>query len=327
MAIYIGVDLGGTKIAAAALNAQTGALAGALTVPTQAHEGPEAVIARVAHVVERVYCGLGLERGDIAGLGVGVPGYINPETGTTLLLPNLPGAWRGLEAGAMLREQTGLPTALINDARAFVLAEATQGAGRGAHAVVGLTLGTGIGGGIAIDGHLLLGISGSAGEAGHMTIDPDGPPCNCGNNGCLEQFASGPAISALGVKAVLHGATTSIGDLAGGDLRAITPELIRQAAEGGDAVAREILARAGRYLGIGVANLVTTLSPNRVILGGSVALLGKWLFEPVGAVVRQRVRAVPVDEVAIVPAALGGEAGVIGAAVWASQNVKLRIEN
>lgn len=319
MAIYIGVDLGGTKIAAAALNAATGELAGSLVVPTEAHEGPEAVLGRVAAVVGRVREGLGLARGDVAGVGVGVPGYINPDTGTTLLLPNLPGAWRGLPAGAMLREQTGLPAALINDARAFVLAEATQGAGRGAHAVVGLTLGTGVGGGIAIDGRLLLGISGSAGEAGHMTIDPDGPPCNCGNSGCLEQFASGPAIAALGVKAVLHGATTAIGGLAGGDLGAITPETIRRAAEAGDAVATAILARVGGYLGIGVANLVTTLSPNRVILGGSVARLGPWLFDPVRATVRQRVRAVPVDEVAIVPAALGAEAGVIGAAVWAAQ--------
>lgn len=327
MAIYIGVDLGGTKIAAAALDADTGKLAGALVVPTEAHEGPQAVIARVARVVDQVCRSLGLARGDVAGVGVGVPGYIDPAAGTTLLLPNLPGAWHGLPAGAMLREQTGLPAALINDARAFVLAEAAQGAGRGAHTVVGLTLGTGIGGGIAIDGRLHLGISGSAGEVGHMTIDPDGPPCNCGNRGCLEQFASGPAISALGVKAVLHGATTAIGAIAGGDLGAITPETIRQAAEAGDAVAREILQRAGGYLGVGVANLVTTLSPNRVILGGSVALLGRWLFEPVEAMVRQRVRAVPVDEVAIVPAALGGDAGVIGAAVWARQNAELRIEN
>jgi glucokinase len=319
MTVYIGVDLGGTKIAAAALDPATGELAGALVVPTEAHEGPQAVIARVARVVGRVREGLGLARGDVAGVGVGVPGYINPATGTTLLLPNLPGAWRGLPAGDMLREQTGMPTALINDARAFVLAEAAQGAGRGAHAVVGLTLGTGIGGGIAIDGRLLLGISGSAGEAGHMTIDPDGPPCNCGSNGCLEQFASGPAISALGVKAVLHGATTCLSEIVAGDLNAITPETIREAAERGDAVAQEILRRSGSYLGVGVANLVTTLSPNRVILGGSVARLGRWLFEPVEAMVRQRVRAVPVDEVAIVPAALGGDAGVIGAAIWAAQ--------
>jgi glucokinase len=321
MTVYIGVDLGGTKIAAAALNLATGELAGKLVVPTEAQDGPEAVIARVAQVVGRVRADLDLAHDDVAGLGVGVPGYINPATGTTLLLPNLPGTWRGLPAGDMLREQTGLPTALINDARAFVLAEATQGAGRGAHSVAGFTLGTGVGGGIAIDGRLLLGISGSAGEMGHMTIDPDGPPCNCGNNGCLEQFASGPAISALGVKAVLHGATTTIGDIAGDDLNAITPETIRRAAEAGDAVAREILWRAGSYLGIGVANLVTTLSPNRVILGGSVARLGKWLFEPVEAMVRQRVRAVPVDDVSIVPAALGGDAGVIGAAIWAAQQV------
>jgi glucokinase len=252
---------------------------------------------------------------------VGVPGYINPQQGTTLLVPNLPGPWRGLPAGPLLQEQTGLPTALINDARAFVLAEATQGAGRGAHAVLGLTIGTGIGGGIAIDGRLHLGIDGSAGEAGHQTIDPNGPPCNCGNCGCLEAFASGPAIAALGMKAVAHGATTRIGELVGHDLNRITPETIRQAAEQGDAVAREILARAGGYLGIGVANLVTILSPNRVILGGSVANLGRWLFEPVLHELRRRVHAVPVERVEVVPAALGADAGLVGAAVWAAQQL------
>jgi glucokinase len=152
-----------------------------------------------------------------------------------------------------------------------------------------------------------------------MTIDPHGRPCGCGNHGCLETFVSGPAIATLGIGAVVNGRTTCIGELAGHDLNRVTPETVMQAAEAGDEVARDILARAGAALGVGVANLVTILSPDRVILGGSVARLGEWLFGPVRAAVRQRVRAVPVERVHILPAALGGDAGVIGAAVWASQ--------
>jgi glucokinase len=152
-----------------------------------------------------------------------------------------------------------------------------------------------------------------------MTIDPHGSPCGCGNCGCLETFVSGPSIAAHGMRAALMGVPTQIGELAGHDLNRITPEIIRQAAEAGDQVAREILGRAGAALGVGVANLVTVLSPDCVILGGSVARLGEWLFAPVRAAVRERCRAIPVDRVRITPAALGGDAGAIGAAIWAYQ--------
>jgi glucokinase len=317
--IYIGIDLGGTKIAAAAVDVTSGSLAGRTMIPTEAHEGPAAVIGRAAWLAAAVREAVGLRQDELGGLGIGLPAFIDLRTRETLLVPNLPGPWPGLPVGHLLSEQTGIPTVLINDARAFVLAEAAFGAGRGAQTVVGLTIGTGIGGGIAIDGRLHLGIDGTAGEVGHMTLDPNGQPCGCGNCGCLETFASGPAITTLGVRAVAHGSTTRIGELAGYDLNRITPQLIMLAADEGDAVAREILARAGAYLGVGVANLVTILSPDRVILGGSVARLGEWLFGPVREAVRQRVHAVPVARVQIVPASLGGDAGVIGAAVWASQ--------
>lgn len=316
---YIGIDLGGTKLAAAVVDAATGELSLRRQLPTEAHAGPDAVLRRIAGLVGEICETGGLPHDAIAGLGVGFPGVINPAGGQTIFLPNLPGDWNGKPVAATLRDATSYPVHIINDARAFTLAEATWGAGRSARTTVCLTLGTGIGGGITIDGKLHMGLDGTAGEVGHQTIDPNGPPCGCGNRGCLEAFASGPAIATLGIKAVLQGATTKIGELAGYDLNRITPETIMQAAEAGDLVAREILDRVGSYLGTGIANLITILSPDRVILGGSVARLGEWLLAPVRATVRQRCHATPIERVQITLAALGGDAGIIGAAVWASQ--------
>jgi len=321
---FIGVDLGGTKIAAAVVDVSSGAVAARESIPTEAHAGPDAVLARISELILSVSRAAGLAPEQIGAVGVGVPGPFDQATGQTIFLPNLAGMWRGVRVREQLRRTFDWPIWLINDARAFVLAEATFGAGRGASTVVGLTIGTGIGGGIAIGGRLYLGINGTAGEVGHMTIDPHGQPCGCGNRGCLETFASGPSIATLGIRAALTGVPTRIGELVGHDLNKITPEIILQAAEAGDQVARDILARAGAALGVGVANLVTVLSPDCVILGGSVARLGEWLFGPVRAAVRERCRAIPVEQVRIVPAALGGDAGSIGAAIWASH---MQIEN
>lgn len=321
---YIGVDLGGTKIAAAVVDITSGALTARQVIPTESHAGPEAVLARMGQLIRAVAREAGLAIDQLGAVGVGVPGPFDQATGQTLFLPNLAGMWRGVPVRDLLQRAVDRPIWLINDARAFVLAEAGYGAGRGASTVVGLTIGTGLGGGIAIGGRLHLGLDGTAGEVGHMTIDPHGQPCGCGNHGCLETFASGPSIATQGMRAALMGAPTRIGELAGRDLNKITPEIILAAAEAGDDVARGILGRAGAALGLGVANLVTVLSPDCVILGGSVARLGEWLFGPVRAAVRERCRAIPAERVRIVPAALGGDAGTIGAAVWAAQRTEHR---
>ncbi len=319
MTVCIGIDLGGTKIAAAAVDLTTGVVLGRRVVPTEAHEGPAAVMVRMAAVVEQVISATGLERNQVQGLGIGVPGVIDPNRGHTLLLPNLATGWRDVPAGPEMQKLTNLPTRLINDARAFTLAEANLGAGKGARNVVGITLGTGIGGGIALDGHIYLGIDMSAGEIGHMTIDPYGPPCGCGNRGCLEAFASGPAIAASGAYAVMRGYTTIIGDLVERDVNKITPDTIMRAAQQGDAVAIEILERSGTYLGVGVSNLITVLSPDTIVIGGGVVHLGDWILGPVRREIARRCFVTPLERVRVVPAVLGGDAGIIGAAVWASQ--------
>jgi glucokinase len=319
MTLYIGIDLGGTKIAGAVWDAEKLIIIARKTIPTQAHDGPDAVIERIGGLARELAEMVNLEIGQIAGVGVGVPATIDLEEGIIWLIPNLPGDWRGKPIVAILRKLLGCPVYLINDARAFTLAEATIGAGKGASSCAGITLGTGIGGGIAINGRLYLGLTGSAGEFGHHTIDVYGTPDGTGNPGGWEAMASGPAIAAMGMKAVAQGITTKIGELVNFDLNQITPEVIARAADMGDEVAQRILQTAGFYLGTGIANVIIMLAPERLVIGGGMAHLGDWIMKPIYETLKQRVHTVPLDQVQIVPAALGAEAGVIGAAIWASQ--------
>jgi len=264
-------------------------------VPTLASEGPDAVIGRIAETGRAA-----LERwGTIASLGIGVPGLYDPVAGTTRFLVNMPGDWMGRPVAEPVRAVLDVPVSLINDARAFGLAELRLGAGRGADSMVGLTLGTGVGGVIAIDGHVVLGHDGTAGEVGHHTIDPDGPPCNCGNNGCLEAFARADRIAAA----------------CGTD----TAEAAVEAAQGGDTRALDGLASVGRYLGIGIANMITVISPDRVVIGGGIAASGELLLGPIRAEVRRRVQTTSLSEVEIVTAELGTWAGAVGAAVHGAE--------
>lgn len=323
--MYIGIDLGGTKIAAALLNSTADTIVATKTIPTQAHEGPDAVLKRIGNLIRALCQSESVELEAIRGIGLGVPATFDLERGVILLMPNLPGGWYEKPAVAMLEQDVKRPVYLINDARAFTLAEATLGAGRGAHTVVGITLGTGIGGGIAIGGQLHLGLSNAAGEFGHQTIDMYGLPDGSGNAGGWEGYASGPAISAMGAKAVMQGITTKIGELVNFDLNKITPETIMQAAEQGDFVAQDILDRAGFYLGTGIANIIIILSPNRVVIGGGVARLGDWLMKPILKTIQERCHLVPLDKLEIVYAELGNEAGMIGAALWAWQKDEGRV--
>ena len=218
-----------------------------------------------------------------------------------------------------LAAASGLPVAILNDARAATLGEWKFGAGRGVESCALYTLGTGIGGGLVIHGQLYLGIGGAAGELGHVSVDFNGPRCNCGSRGCIEAMASGPAIAAAGMRAVVQGATTKITQMCDGDLNRITPELVCAAALAGDAVAREIYEFAGKAIGYGIANVVIALTPRRIIIGGGVAAAGDLLLEPIRRTVRERVKVADPDAFEIVLATLGNNAGLMGAAVWASQ--------
>lgn len=315
--MIVGIDLGGTKIAYALVDSTTGTVQARHVAPTNSQAGATDVLARmVAHITQ--LCGdAGVVLTDVSGIGIGVPGVFDDTTGHTLFLPNLMGTWRDVAVGPTLTAALGVPTWLINDARAFVLGEAVYGAGRGYANVVGFTVGTGIGGGVVIHQQLYLGIDGTAGEFGHQTLALDGPQCGCGNYGCLEAFASGPAMVAQAQQLLAHQQAPQLaGLLAAG--HELTPALLRRAAEVGDTAVARLLATAYRYLGAGVANVVSLLSPNAVIIGGSVANLGEPLFAAVRREVATRCKATPVERIAIVPAALAADAGVLGAACWAA---------
>jgi len=211
---FIGIDLGGTNIKAALVNTDTGEISGSQSIPTHAREGDDAVIAQMAKLVGMVSSASGVAVTEIGGVGIGLPGVVDIERGRTLFLTNLPGQWRNVPVAEKLNRLTGLPVELINDARAMTLGEWKYGAGNGVDTCACYTLGTGIGGGLIINGLLHLGIGGAAGELGHVCIDLNGPKCGCGSNGCIEAYASGPAIAAMGMKAVAQGFSTRIAELA-----------------------------------------------------------------------------------------------------------------
>jgi glucokinase len=318
---YIGCDLGGTNLRAAIVDVENGSVIHQMNIPTLARDGHDALMKRMAGLFLQIIEWAGLKKEDIGGVGIGVPGVLDLEKGETLFLPNLPGTWPNVPLAATITGQTGLPTVLLNDVRSITNGEWLFGAGRGVDTVAVFAVGTGIGGGLVINGQLHLGIGGTGGELGHMTIDYSGPTCGCGNKGCLEAFASGPAIAAMGMKAVTQGLTTRIGEMCGYDLNRITPELIAQAAQAGDPIAAEIYERAGFYLGIAAANVCVAVGPRRIIIGGGVGQVGDLLLEPIRRTLHERVTVIPIEQVDVVPSQLGDNAGVIGVACWAAKEL------
>lgn len=326
--LTIGIDLGGTYIKGTLFDTATLEAIRSETKETIAWEGPAAVIGRIAEIASTLRDASG---GQAKSVGIGVPGLYIPATGCTTFLPNLPTQWKDVPLGPEVQKAVGLPAVLINDARAFVLAEARIGAGTGRDRVVGMTLGTGVGGGVVIGGKLLFGHDGSAGEVGHQIIEMHGERCGCGSRGCLEAYATGSAIAARAMRAVLQGQSTLLRDLCtipeeGGkrvDLNRMTPETVAQAADAGDGVARVILEDVSFRVGIGVANLITLFSPDVVIIGGGVArAIERWLYPIVDRTKRERCRVTPIQRVHIRRPKLASEAGAIGAALWAAEHAQ-----
>jgi glucokinase len=254
---------------------------------------------------------------------MGVPGLVDIETGVTRFLPNLPTNWRDVEAGAILAKQIGAPVRLLNDVRTATLGELTFGHGARFGTMAFFSLGTGIGGGIAIDGKLRLGPLGAAGELGHQTVLPNGPRCGCGNRGCLETLASGPALIAEGIRLMKSGLAPRLHEMVNGDAGRVSPKEIGAAAEQGDEAVSDAVRCAAGYLGIGVANVITMLHPDLIVFGGGVAQMDS-LMETVRDVVRERVRMIPVDDLRIERSLLGDRAGVLGAVALAAHGTQGR---
>lgn len=294
---HLGIDLGGTNLKWTVVvhDDADWQVVDRGRVRTPASGGPEAVVGRITSLAREAVD----RHPSIASVGVGVPGLYDPATGRTRFIVNIPGAWAGRPVAEPVEDAVRRPTSLINDARAFGLAELRLGAGRGARSMIGLTLGTGVGGVVAIDGRVVLGHDGTAGEIGHQTIDPDGPPCGCGNHGCLEAFARADRFAEACGAATVKEAVL--------------------AARAGDPVAIAGIERIGRYLGIGIANMITVLTPDRVVIGGGIAAAADLLFPPIRAEAERRVRTTSLDAVEVVAAALGTWAGSIGAAVHGAE--------
>jgi len=322
--LYLGCDLGGTNLRAAVVDVDSGEVLSQSSTPTLAFEGHGAVMERMAATIKKLLSESRLTVSDVTAIGIGVPGVVDLDKGETVFLPNLPGTWPNVPLARRISELTGLPTAILNDVRSITYGEWKFGAGKGVDTVAVYAIGTGVGGGLVLNGQLYLGMGGTSGELGHMVIDHAGSRCGCGNYGCLETFASGPAIAAMGMKAVVQGLTTRIGELCGNDLNKITPALIARAAESGDEIACDIYEKVGYYLGVAASSICAAIGPQRIILAGGVSRAGRLLIEPMDRTMRERVHIMPVEKVEIVLSKLEENAGVIGAALWAETSLEQR---
>ncbi|MEY3020609.1 MAG: hypothetical protein RLZZ272_1593 [Actinomycetota bacterium] len=299
MTRVLGLDLGGTNVKTALVEVPaSGATAGAEVVatamhPTHAERGAAAVVDRLAELALVTI----EEHGPVAAMGLGIPGLFDRRAGTAVLIPNLPGPWEGRALRDPIERAIGVPVHLINDARAFTLAEAVLGAGRGCSTMIGVTLGTGVGGGVFIDGEVRLGAFGTAGEISHQIVEPDGPVCGCGNRGCAEALTRADVLAAAAGRA--------------------SAEEVYAAAAQGDRRCEEAIARAADYLGIAIANAVVLIGPERVVIGGGIAASGEAVIGPIRAALARRSVIVPPGAVEVVAAELGTLAGAIGAALAA----------
>jgi glucokinase len=294
--VHLGLDLGGTNIkwVVAQCDGEWQVLDSG-QVATDADLGPDRVVARLAEVGAQAIA----RWASVESVGIGVPGLYDPATGATVMLPNLPGEWSGVLMAARVGGELELPTHLINDARAFGLAELRLGAGRGASSMIGLTLGTGIGGVVALEGRVHQGHDGRAGELGHQVLEPDGRRCTCGGRGCLEAYARADRIEELCASATVEEA---VARARAGDQRAIAG-----------------IAEVARWLGIGIANAIVVLTPDRVVLGGGISAAADLLLDPIRAEIRRRVFTTDPQRVEVVTAQLGTWAGAIGAAIHGAE--------
>jgi len=312
----VGVDIGGTNIVVGMVPIEGAEPSSLRTLPTEAAYGPAFVVKRVAEMVENAIAETlevqGGTRSDVAGVGIGSPGPLDRGTGVVINTPNL--GWKDLPLRDLLSEAVGLPATLDNDANCATYGEWWLGAGRDMDHLIGLTLGTGIGGGIVLGGELVHGASDAAGEIGHMTIEFSGRKCKCGNYGCLEAYCSGPNIAARAREGLAAGYESGLARLAGNDLDRITAATVYQASVEGDAYANEVMVETAKILGAGIANVINIFNPQAVVIAGGVTRAGERLFTPLRAEVRRRAFRSAYDACRILPAALPQTAGVVGAA-------------
>jgi len=318
--LFIGVDLGGTNIEAAAV--RNGEVLASKKKKTRPEKGVDTVIERIARTVRGVFKKMDATPEDFAGLCIGAPGAVDPATGIVHAAPNLD--WTDVPLGEVLRERLGLPVFVDNDVNIGLLGEYVYGAGRGALHMVGIWVGTGIGGGLIVNGQLVSGWRGAAGEIGHMVVQPHGRRCGCGREGCVEAYASKTAMMAMIEEAMESGGKSVVPDImAKKGKKSLTSSVIEDALEAHDEPMMEAVETAQFYLGLLTANLVNVLDPHVIVFGGGlVERLGEAFVEPVAATARTYyLQQQNAERIRIVPSALGDDAGPVGAAVVASRRL------
>ncbi|MEW9669383.1 ROK family transcriptional regulator [Ammoniphilus sp. 3BR4] len=303
----IGIDVGAShlKVVSANLNAE---IIDTLLVKMPNPITSENFLKLLVQSIETMLDKSGLQKDTILGIGVGMHGLVDPQKGVARYAPNLD--LRQIPIREELETAFDLPVEIENDVRAMALGESWFGNGQGIDNFICINVGMGIGAGIILDNKLFTGSSFTAGEVGHTTIDPEGPKCSCGNYGCLQAIAAGPAIAARVQKEIRLGRESLITEVVCGDLGGITGETVHQAALQGDPLAIEALENTGRYLGIGVANLINILNPSRVILGGGVSKAGEFILGPMKETVEKRA----LNSASICTVKLGDYGTAIGAA-------------
>lgn len=308
----IGVDVGGTNIKIALVDFE-GKIVYSNTTPTRAEMGYEAGVNNIKQAIKDLMNETKENEKTIEAIGFGLPGQIDYKNGVVKNLPNIPG-WVEIPLAKIIEEEFSIPTRLDNDVRCAALGELNFGAGVGASNLICITVGTGIGSGIILNGKLVRGASNAAGEIGHIKLSMnDGPLCGCGDFGCFEAYASGPSIVTLAKEYISGGKSAKYKEMAADGI--ITPYLVAQAALQGDAVSIQIFKQIGKIIGIGLTSVVNLLNPERIIIGGGVADAGEILLEPIRQTIEQRAMPIQKEAVSILPAKLANAAGVIGASL------------
>ncbi|MFH1778305.1 MAG: ROK family protein [Candidatus Omnitrophota bacterium] len=319
----IAMDIGGTigKVAIIKLNCKRFKLLAKLEINTAFNKS--VLLKVVISNIKRLSSGAKNSKEKIIGIGIGLPGQIDAPGGIVKNLTNIAG-WKNVHLKKIIEAETKLPTFIDNDVNCMCLGEYFYGAGRNTKDMVAITLGTGVGGGIIIGGKLYRGATQTAGEIGHVCLDMNGPRCNCGGYGCLERYVGNRYIVEEAVRRLKKkGVDSSLKNKLDGNYTKLTPELLSQAADEQDAFSIKLWKDIGRYIGVVLAGMVNVINPEKIVIGGGVAQAGAILFSAIEEQIKKRALAIPAGQVKVIPAKLGRDAGVIGAAVMAYNAVSL----
>ena len=312
----IGVDIGGTNVKIALVD-EKGIIAYSNSVPTRAEMGYEYTIQNIINTIKESLKESNNDIANIGGIGFGLPGQIDSMNGVVRLLPNIPG-WVEVPLAKIVQSEFNVPVKLDNDVRVATLGELNFGAGKGCQNLVCITVGTGVGSGIVLNGQLVRGASMTAGELGHVIVEKDnGQICGCGARGCLEAYASGPSVVKMAKDYIAGGKSTKFKEIAQGN--EITPFMVYEAAKQGDAVAKQIFNIVGEYLGVALVSVVNLLNPEKIIVGGGVGQAGDLILNPVREAIQRRCIPTSAAAVEVVQAQLGESAGVVGASILVNQ--------